>query len=115
MDADVSVPFYNAAIGYELVEGPAGLDPKYRILGMDDQRLAGLIEIPFEDVRPNWLSYIAVADPAEVARRAELLGGRVIIGPDETNDRVAAVIADPIGGVFGVQQWPITGLEEALP
>lgn len=115
MDSDVSLPFYHAAIGFEPVEGPVGLDPKYRILGLDEQRLAGLVEIPFDDVHPCWLSYIAVADPAEVARRAESLGGRVIIGPDDTNDRVAAVIADPVGGVFGVQKWPIAGLEEEQP
>ena len=115
MDVDVSIPFYEAAVGFEPVEGPANLDPEYRILGMDDQRLAGLIEIPFDDVRPYWLSYIAVADPAEMAGRAESLGGRIIIGPDETNGRIAAIIADPVGGVFGVQKWPIAGLEEEQP
>ena len=115
MDADISLPFYNGAIGFNPMEGPAGLDPKYRILGLDGQRLAGLVEIPFDGVHPCWLSYIAVADPAEAARRAESLGGRVIIGPDDTDDRVAAVIADPVGGVFGVQKWPIAGLEEEQP
>jgi predicted enzyme related to lactoylglutathione lyase len=115
MDVDVSMPFYKASVGFVQVEGPAGLDPEYRILGTGDRRLAGLIKIPFDNVHPLWLSYIAVANPTEVARRAVSLGGRVIIGPDDTNDRMAAVIADPIGGVFGVQKWPIAGLEEKQP
>jgi len=115
LDEAISLPFYSAAVGLESVDGPADLDPEYRILGTGDRRLAGLIKIPMDGVRPHWLSYIAVADPAEVARRAESLGGRVIIGPGDTSDRLAAVIADPVGGVFGVQQWPIADLEEAQP
>jgi predicted enzyme related to lactoylglutathione lyase len=115
MDRAVSMPFYKAAVGFDQVEGPAGLDPDYRILGTGNRRLAGLIEIPFDDVSPHWLSYISVSDPSEVVRMAESLGGRVIIAPDETNGRVAAVIADPTGGVFGVQQWPIKDLEKAQP
>ena len=112
---DVSTSFYSGAVGLDQVVGPANLDPEYRIFGTGDRRLAGLIEIPFEDVSPHWLSYISVADPVEVVREAESLGGRLIIAPDETNGRMAAVIADPTGGVFGIQQWPIEGLEEAQP
>jgi predicted enzyme related to lactoylglutathione lyase len=114
-DLSVSLPFYEAAVGFTRVAGPDGLDPNYRILGTGDRRLAGLIEIPYDSVRPHWLSYISVADPVEVVRKAESLGGRVIIAPDETSGRIAAVIADPTGGVFGIQKWPLEGHGKEQP
>ena len=114
-DEAVSLAFYGRTVGYERVSNPEGIDPSYRIIGVDGERQAGLVVIPFDDVRPHWLSYIAVDDPSAVIERVVALGGRVLIAPDETIGRVAAVIADPGGGVLGVQKWPLKMDEEVQP
>ncbi|MEZ5276006.1 MAG: VOC family protein [Opitutaceae bacterium] len=114
-DEAISLPFYEQTVGYRRVPTPEGIDPSYRIIGVGGERQAGLVVIPYDGVRPHWLSYIAVDDPSAIAERAVALGGRVLIAPDETNGRVAAVLADPGGGVFGIQQWPLQTEEEVQP
>lgn len=111
-DETVSLPFYGYTVGYEPVEGPPGLDPDYVILGLDGNRQVGVVEIPFEGVKPHWLSYIAVEDPVQTAARAVALGGRVLVSPEDTNGRMAAIIEDPAGSIFGVQRWPLEETKE---
>ena len=66
-----------------------------------------MLRIPWDNVRPNWLPYVKVADPAAVVKKAEALGGEVIVSPS-ANIRNGSVglIADPTGGVVAVQKWP---------
>ena len=65
-------------------------------------------QIPWPEVQPNWLPYIKVDDPAAVARRAEELGGTVLIPPEpEVRHGSAAFLLDPTGAAFGIQRWPV--------
>jgi hypothetical protein len=68
---------------------------------------AGIIKIPFENVKPHWMPYIAVKDPSEIVKRVEQLGGTVYLGTEGIAGNNAAIIADPSGAVFTVQKWPL--------
>jgi len=102
---DASLTFYRLLVGYEqrLVDVGAGL--KYRFLVKNGQTRGGIVKIPWDDVKPNWLPYIAVEDVMAIVAKAEKLGGKVLVEPDKTiRAGLLAIIADPSGAVFAVQQ-----------
>ena len=71
------------------------------------------MENPSEDVKPVWLTYIGVKDPAVAAERALSLGGRIIIPPsDDLRNGTLAVVADPSGAILVLQNWSNFGGEE---
>ena len=71
-----------------------------------------LLELPFEDVLPNWLPYVLVDDPSAVAARVDELGGRVLLGPhEELRGGSVAIITDPSGAALTIQKWPLDGSE----
>jgi len=64
------------------------------------------VKIPWDDVKPNWLPYIAVEDVMAIVAKAEELGGKILVEPDKTiREGRVAIIADPSGAVFAVQQF----------
>ena len=80
----------------------------YIVFERDDSPRAGVIEIEWEGVRPHWLPYIRVRDPAAIAARVESLGGKVLIEPaPDIRGGSVGLILDPSGAVFAIQQWPI--------
>jgi predicted enzyme related to lactoylglutathione lyase len=112
-DAASATSFYASLVGYS-GERPdvEGAHDGYRVLYRDGRPRAGVNEIPWENVRPNWLPYIRVDDPAAVARRAEELGGSVLIAPSqEVRGGSAALLMDPTGAAFAIQRWPVAGAD----
>ena len=100
-----AIGFYRTLVGYELELVDVGRDEPYPLLMAGNRPRAGVVQIPWDDVEPNWLPYIAVADVDAVAGRVEPLGGRLLIEPDpEIRAGNVAIIADPSGAVFAVQQ-----------
>ena len=76
---------------------------------------AGLVPLPWREVDAHWLPYVAVRDLDTIVRRASELGGRIVLGPEVFgSDERMAVLADPDGGVFGVQELP-SAEHEARP
>ena len=69
---------------------------------------AGIHQLPAEDP-PHWLPYVAVRDVREAVARAVELGAEVLLPPEAVNNGEAAILADPTGAPFGVQQWPRPG------
>jgi len=103
---DAALTFYRLLVGYEqqLVDVGAGL--KYRFLVKNGQTRGGIVKIPWDDVKPNWLPYIAVEDVMAIVAKAEELGGKVLVEPDKAiREGLLAIIADPSGAVFAVQQF----------
>ncbi len=78
----------------------------YLILTRDGERKAGMMQLPFDEANPHWLPFVAVSDVYAVVERVRQLGGEVIIDPDVVGRHDAAIVADPAGAVFGLQQWP---------
>ncbi len=105
-DARTAVAYYEAVLGYE---GEfTGVDPRpYFLMSRDGEPRAGIGELPEGDAEAAWLPYIAVTDAQAVADRVERLGGEVLIAPDAMIRGSAAVMADPSGAIFAVQEWPV--------
>ena len=102
---DTALTFYRLLVGYEQQLVDVGTGPKYRFLVKDGQTRGGIVKILWDDVEPNWLPYIAVEDVMAIAAKAKKLGGRVLVEPDQTiREGLLAIIADPSGAVFAVQQ-----------
>lgn len=97
-DAKSANDFYGALVGYTVEAEKTEEDHSYKLLKKDDRAFAGVVEIPWEDVEPNWLPYVKVEDLEGTISLAENLGGVLILRLENV-----AVIADPTGGVFGIQ------------
>ena len=106
-DPVAALAFYKDLAGYESEarETPGG---PYQVLTRGRPR-AGLMKIPIENVRPNWLSYVRVEDPAALAARVVSLGGKVVLAPrPDIRNGTLAVVADPSGAVLALQKWPLS-------
>jgi len=108
-DAGEALAFYRRLAGYtdEVTAQQAGIT--YYVLRTGRPR-AGLFAIPASvtNVKPNWLPYIMVTDPAGMAARAEQLGGRVLLRPNpQARAGTLAIVADPTGAAVALQKWPI--------
>ena len=102
---DSALNFYHLLVGYEQKLVDVKSDSKYCLLVKDGQPLAGMVKIPGNDVKPNWVPYIAVEDVMAIADKAKQLGGILLIEPDKRlREGMVAIISDPNGAVFGVQQ-----------
>jgi predicted enzyme related to lactoylglutathione lyase len=74
-------------------------------LEKDNIPRAGVEKILWNDVKPNWIPYIAVKDVREIIKKVETLGGKPLIKPSEdTSKNPVAIVSDPSGAVFGLQQ-----------
>lgn len=104
-DVAAASRFYEKVIGYRSASVDDGTGGPYRVLGRNRSPYAGVIQIPLPDVEPNWLSYMLVEDVDATARRVLRAGGSVLLPPqkDRSNHDVA-IVADPTGGVFALQQ-----------
>jgi predicted enzyme related to lactoylglutathione lyase len=103
---DAALAFYHLLVGYELQLEEVGTGPKYGLLVKNGQTRGGIAKIQWDDVSPNWLPYIAIKDVMAVVGKAEKLGGKVLVAPDkEIKEGLLAIIADPSGAVFAVQQF----------
>lgn len=99
-DSIASAGFYRLIAGYEIdsINRNGG---EYTLLKQGSIPRAGLMQRPNEDVKPVWLTHFGVSDPAAAARKAESLGGQVIVAPTpEMRDGNVAIVSDPSGAVL---------------
>jgi hypothetical protein len=106
-DVDSSTKFYSELFSYNEKKFNTKAENKYYVFEKEGRPRAGLLKIPFENVKPHWMPYIAVKDPSEIVKKVEQLGGTVYLGTEGIAGNKAAVIADPSGAVFTVQKWPL--------
>jgi uncharacterized protein len=114
-DTEAAVDFYRALAGYEDTVIGDGGGGRYRLLLRDGVPRAGVVQLPWSDVRPTWAPYVRVADPAAIAKKAKALGGRVFLEPSPDFEKgTISIIMDPTGGVVIVQRWSGLGVREGL-
>lgn len=102
---DEAVKFYGNLVGYSIQTTKMKNGETYQIFKSNDQARAGIVKIPFDDVQPNWVPYIAVRDTMAVAEKVLQLGGQFLTEPDrDFPENAAVLISDPSGAVFGIQQ-----------
>ena len=106
-DVENSLKFYTELFGYNYKKFDNRAENKYHVLEKEGRPRAGIIKIPFENVKPHWMPYLAVKDPSEIVKRVEQFGGTVYLSSEGIAGNNAAIIADPSGAVFTVQKWPI--------
>jgi hypothetical protein len=106
-DVEKSMKFYTELFGYTQKNFDTKAKNKYHVLEKESKPRAGIVKIPFENVKPHWMPYIAVKDPSEIVKKVEQLGGTVYLGTEGIAGNNAAIIADPSGAVFTVQKWPL--------
>jgi predicted enzyme related to lactoylglutathione lyase len=69
------------------------------VLMSGDAATAGVVEIPWKHVDPIWLPYVRVDDVDTTIERSTQLGGRLFYRWGD-----GAIILDPTGAAFGIQQ-----------
>lgn len=109
-DGARAAEFYKTLLGYEATETDSTPGIHYYLLKRERVR-AGLFQVPdgVTGVRPNWLPYVRVADPAAAADKAKSLGGKVILQPSpERRNGTLAIITDPGGAAIALQKLPIS-------
>jgi len=57
------------------------------------------------DVPAHWAVTFTSSDTAATAKRAEELGGTVVVAPVEMGPVVSATLADPFGAIFSVNSF----------
>lgn len=106
-DVESAVPFYEAFAGFTSESTELTKGHNYYILKNDGKLRAGVVQVPWKEVRTNWLPYILVDDPAALVSQVKDLGGEIILPPsDEIRKGSVALIADPSGAVLAIQKWP---------
>lgn len=108
-DQNAAKTFYSALFGWSVVDAPMGPDDFYTMFKLHDRDAGAAYTLRPEQrtqgVPPNWITYIAVDDADETARRAGELGATVLAQPfDVFEVGRMAVIQDPTGAVFCLWQ-----------
>lgn len=104
-DPGNAASFYKAVVGYKskIISDTDGSD--VLVLGRQGIARASVVKTPFEDVEPNWLPYLLVDDIAKTLKSVEKHGGSVVLyAANDANNADVAIVADPTGGVFALQQ-----------
>lgn len=108
-DVDAALRFHGALFGWKVLEelnmGPMGT---YRVFGLGDRGIGGVMRIPKGDpMPPTWVYYASTSDLDAAIGRATRKGGKVINGPVEIpgGGRIAQ-LTDPQGVVFALHQAP---------
>lgn len=112
-----SADFYSKTFHYESTNNPAHADGSHIILANGDiARAAVSASPPWEGGKSDWLLFFCVADATATANKATQLGGTVLVAPhDSKHGGQVAVIADPLGGVFGVLEVETATTLKATP
>ena len=112
-DVAASTGFYSRLTGLEQHDVRVTESQDYRVLTREEQPVLGIMEHPFQDKRPVWVTYLRVEDPAAITARVAELGGEVYV---EAQDRPlggrVALIADPSGAGIALQTWPFESAPE---
>lgn len=104
-NVDGAVAFYQKIAQYDVSLVDVHEKMQYRLLTKNGRRRGGIVPIPWNDVKPEWVPYVAVDNLLSILTKVDKLGGKVLLTPDMSiKEGRVALIADPSGGVIGLQQ-----------
>lgn len=103
-DVEGAKQFYSALLGWTTEPAPVeGMS--YTLAKVGDERVAGIMsnQCSGGEIKPQWGIYITVDDVDATARKAEELGGKMLMPPTDIPKvgRIAALM-DPQGVMFSV-------------
>lgn len=98
--------FYTQLFPWKILEemdmGPMG---KYRIFGIGEQRLGGMMTTPKgSPMPPMWLFYASTSDLEAAIGRATRKGAKVLNGPMDVPGGRIAQLADPQNAIFALHE-----------
>jgi len=104
-DSAAAFRFYAELIGWKVLEdmdmGPMGT---YRIFGVGERRLGGMMTIPKGTPMPTtWLYYVSTSDLDAAVARATRRGAKVMNTMEVPGGRIAQLV-DPQGAAFALHQ-----------
>lgn len=105
-DSAAAAKFYTDVIGWKIVQemdmGPMGT---YRIFGVGDKQLGGMMTLPpGAPMPPAWLYYTETNDLEAAVKRATNHGGKLLNGPMDVPGGRIAQFMDPQGAAFALHQ-----------
>jgi hypothetical protein len=107
-DSAAAFTFYSQIFGWrirrEMDMGPMGT---YRIFGVEDRDLGGMMTAPNGSMPTMWLHYVDTSDLDAALARATKLGAKIMNGPMEVpgGARVAQLV-DSQGAAFALHEQP---------
>jgi uncharacterized protein len=115
-DVTGALRFYGELFGWRKGPGhdmgPMGV---YQIFEHAGSPVGGMCRPGSAQAAPSWLSYVHVADSTRAVAAAKAAGGRLLHGPMEVpGGSWIALLTDPQGGSFAVQEAPRT-MSQAKP
>jgi len=101
-DPETSKDFYNRLLGWKTEPRDMGAAGTYHYILSAGRRIGGIIHLDESHrLQSHWISYLAVDDVDDVARRMPDLGGKVGVPPTEVPGIGRfAVCSDPTGARF---------------
>jgi predicted enzyme related to lactoylglutathione lyase len=108
-DSAAALEFYSQLFGWQLINeldmGPMGT---YRIFGIGDKQLGGMMTTPNgAPMPPSWIYYVEISDLDAAIGRATKQGAQVINGPmDVPGGGRIVQLSDPQGAMFAMHQAP---------
>jgi predicted enzyme related to lactoylglutathione lyase len=100
-----SAEFYRDVLGLKSLTVDDSSGNPYMLLGYEGIARAGIVDIPFKGVEPNWLPYLLVDNVEKTIVTIKKYDGKLLMVLDKNTDgAVSAIVADPTGGVFAIQQ-----------
>jgi len=105
-DSAAGARFYSDLFGWKILEemsmGPMGT---YRIFGLGETRLGGMMTTPKDaPMPPMWLFYASTSDLDAAVKRATGKGAKITNGPMDVPGGRVAQLVDPQGAAFALHQ-----------
>jgi uncharacterized protein len=105
-DSAAAFTFYSELFGWKVLQdmdmGPMGT---YRIYGVGDKQLGGMMTSPKgSPMPPTWVYYVETNDLEAAVGRATKKGAKVMNGPMDVPGGRIAQLTDPQGAVFALHQ-----------
>lgn len=112
-DPKAAQGFYQDLAGYGAAALGESTGDWYLLLSSGERPRAGIVQLPWPELTPSWLPYLRVSDvPATIERATELGGSLLLVPAASVESGQVAILADPTGAVFGIQQPLVSGRAE---
>lgn len=100
-DVAAAKKFYSELFGWEYQDNPHA-PSVYYIIKLKGRNNGGILQMTEDwgEIPPIWMTYFAVSDVDEDAKRIEDLGGKLHHGPFDTAAGRLAVVSDDQGAMF---------------
>lgn len=110
--------FYQLLLNYKIVASPEEERTGHYMLMSQDRERASVNKLPDgidQKDTARWIQFIQVQSSADTARKAETLGGKIIVPVHLDRDGAKiAILADPGGAVFGLIEPQKDDLSEGV-